>query len=174
MKISLIAAIDENNGIGKENKLLCHLPNDMKHFKNTTTGHVVIMGRKTYESLGKYAPLPNRTNFVISRNPELVFEGATVYHSLNKAIVEALQLGVKEVFIIGGGEIYKEAIKIAHKLYITKIHHTFEPDTFFPMIHTSSWRETKREDFTADEKHAYDYSIIEYEVTSGVVLNRFI
>lgn len=163
MKISLIAAIDTNNGIGKENKLLCHLPNDMKHFKNTTTGHVVIMGRKTYESLGKYAPLPNRTNFVISRNKDLKIDGAKVYESFLKGVVEAIQLKETELFVIGGGEIYTEAIKFAHKIYLTKIHESFESDTLFPRINLSKWKEIKREDFKADEKHAHDYSIMEYE-----------
>ncbi len=163
LSISLIAAIDSNNGIGKNNGLLCHLPNDMKHFKNTTMNHVVLMGRKTWESLGKYAPLPGRTNFVISRNKDLKLEGAIVYDSLLKGIVEAMQMKEQEVFVIGGGEIYKEAIKNAHKLYITKINHTFESDTFFPEINADKWKEVKHEDFKADEKHKYDYAIIEYE-----------
>lgn len=163
MKVSLIAAIDSKNGIGKENSLLCHMPNDMKHFKNTTTGHVVIMGRKTWESLGKYAPLPGRTNFVVSRNDKLVLEGATVCHSLLKGVVEAMQLKEDEVFVIGGGQIYDEAIKVAQKLYITRIDHEFESDTLFPEIYDFHWLEVDREDFKADEKHKYDYSIIVYE-----------
>jgi len=159
--ISIIVAIDENNAIGKDNNLLCHLPNDLKHFKAITEGHPVIMGRKTFESLPKGA-LPNRRNIVITRNKGLQFERCEMVSSLEEAI--KLFQGEPEVFVIGGGTIYKEAIETADKLYLTRIHHKFEgADTFFPTIKQEEWKEVSREDYKSDEKHKYDYSFITLE-----------
>jgi dihydrofolate reductase len=157
---SIIVAVDENNAIGKDNDLLCHLPNDLKHFKAVTQGHPVIMGRKTFESLPKGA-LPNRRNIVITRNKELHFERCEMVSSIQEAI--DLCKDEAEIFFIGGGTIYNEAINFADKLYLTRIHHQFEADTFFPVIDTSLWKELSKEHFQPDEKHKYAYSFITFE-----------
>ncbi|NDV96190.1 dihydrofolate reductase [Dysgonomonas sp. 521] len=155
---SIIVAIDENNAIGKDNNLLCHLPNDLKHFKAVTEGHPVIMGRKTFESLPKGA-LPNRRNIVITRNKDLQFERCEMVSSIEEAIEQCKD--EPEIFIIGGGTIYNKAIDFANKLYLTRIHHKFEgADTFFPEIDPAQWQEIEKEDFHTDEKHKYDYSFI--------------
>ena len=161
MIISIITAIGRNNEIGKKGNLLCHLPADLKHFKEITSGHTVIMGRKTFESLPK-GSLPNRRNIVISRNIGLKIEGAEVYPSLDYAFIKLIN--ENEVFIIGGAQIYEQALPIADKLYFTKIHADFqEADAFFPKIDFSVWREISREFFPADEKNPYSFSFLEYE-----------
>ncbi|MDR2950269.1 MAG: dihydrofolate reductase [Prevotella sp.] len=157
---SIIVAVDENNAIGKDNNLLCHLPNDLKHFKAVTQGHPVIMGRKTFESLPKGA-LPNRRNIVITRNRELQFDRCEMVSSIQEAI--DLCKDEQEIFFIGGGTIYNEAIIFADKLYLTRIHHQFEADTFFPAIDASLWKKISKEDFQPDEKHKYAYSFITFE-----------
>lgn len=154
--LSIIVAIGENNVIGKNNDLIWHLPRDMKHFKDTTTGHYIIMGRKTFESNGR--SLPNRTNVVISRDENYKAEGCVVVHSLQDAIQEAEN--DPEVFIIGGGKIYAQAMQIADRIYLTKIHHSFEGDTFFPEVNMDEWKEIDRRDFGADEKNKYPFSIL--------------
>jgi len=131
-KISLIAAISENNALGKDNKLIFKIPEDMKRFKEITSGHPIIMGRKTFESIGR--PLPNRTNIVVTRDKNYKAEGCEVAHSLNEALRVAKRnppVG-GEIFVIGGGQIYKEAIGIANKLYLTLVEGKYEADTFFP------------------------------------------
>ncbi len=128
--ISLIAAIDENRGIGKNNQLLFHIPDDLKRFKQLTRNHPVIMGRKTYESIGK--PLPQRLNIIITRDSNFQIEGCTVSHSLEEAIRIAKQHEKEEIFIIGGGQIYQQAIQFADKLYLTLIKGTYDADAFFP------------------------------------------
>ncbi len=155
MIISLIVAVSTNNVIGKNNQLIWHLPADLKHFKQLTTGHTVFMGRKTYDSIGK--PLPNRRNVVISRSVDKI-TGCEVATSLE----EALQLTQQEneVFVIGGAEIYRKALPLAHRIYLTQIHQDFDGDTFFPSIDFQSWQETSREDFSPDEKNAFSYSFI--------------
>lgn len=131
MKISIIAAIASGNrALGKGNKLIYHIPQDLKRFKELTLGHVVIMGRKTFESIGK--PLPNRTNIVISRNPSYTAEGTIVVHSLDEALTKAKEVENEEIFIIGGGQIYEEAISKADKLYLTIVEGNPNADTFFP------------------------------------------
>jgi dihydrofolate reductase len=161
MIISIITAIGKNNEIGKNGDLLCHLPADLKHFKNITSGHTVIMGRKTFESLPR-GPLPNRRNIVISRNPALKIEGAEVYPSLNHAFAKLMD--ENEVFIIGGARIYTQTLPIADKIYLTEIQADFpEADVFFPEIDFSIWQETSREVFPADEKNLYACSFLEYE-----------
>jgi len=135
MEISIIAAVGPNRELGKDNKLLWHISEDMKRFKELTTGKIVVMGRKTYESLGK--PLPNRTNIIITRDPNYKAEGCLVVHSLTEAIKRSKIKNQKskienEVFIIGGGEIYKQALPLADKLYLTVVEGKFEADTFFP------------------------------------------
>jgi len=157
--ITIIAAIDSNNGIGKDNQLIWHLPSDLKRFKAKTTGHCIIMGRKTFESLGK--PLPNRTTIVISRNNNFqVPEGCILVDSLKEAL--AVATNDSSPYIIGGAEIYKEAMTIAEKLEITYIHHVFEADAYFPTINLTIWKSVSREDFKADEKNKYDYSFVTY------------
>lgn len=156
--ITIIAAIAENNALGKNNDLIWHLPADLKRFKKTTTGHHIIMGRNTFESIGK--PLPNRTTVIITRNPDYKAAGCIMVNSLEKALEIAKE--DETPFIIGGAQIYKQAISIADKLDITEVHHSFEADVFFPEINKSSWKETNREYFTADEKNKFDYSFITY------------
>ncbi|MBN8702025.1 MAG: dihydrofolate reductase [Bacteroidetes bacterium] len=165
MKISLIAAIATNNAIGKDNNLLWHLPADMKIFKEKTTGHCIVTGRKNYESIPeKFRPLPNRTNIVITRNPNYNAPGAIVASSVQEAIEIAKQKGESELFIIGGAEIYKQTIDIADTLYITHVDGTFEADAFFPEI-TSSWKQIEKRDYVQDEKNKYNFSLIEYTKT---------
>lgn len=159
--IHIVAAVSENNAIGKDNKLLWHLPNDLKYFKQLTTGHPVIMGRKTFESIGK--PLPNRYNIVITRNkPENnLHENVTYCPSLNEAINTARKKD-ENIYIIGGGEIYRQALPITDTLYITKVHTQMAGDTFFPEINTEQWQLVSKETYFKDEKHAFDYSFLIY------------
>jgi dihydrofolate reductase len=154
MIISLVVAISNNYCIGKDNQLLWHLPKDLKFFKQHTTGKPVIMGRKTFDSIGK--PLPNRRNIVISTNRNLVIEGAEVVNSLQEAIT--LCKGEEEVCIIGGGKIYNEAINIVNKMYITMVDADIEGDTYFPKINLSKWYEVFSEKQFKDEKHVFDYT----------------
>ncbi|RYF82224.1 MAG: dihydrofolate reductase [Chitinophagaceae bacterium] len=154
--ISLIVAASENNAIGKNNQLLWHLPKDLKFFKNCTWGMVVIMGRKTFESVGK--PLPGRLNIVVTSNEAWKAEGVQTAASLQDAIQKATFANFKEIFIIGGGEIYRQALPIAHKVYLTRVHATIEGDTFFPALDEAAWELTHKDELKADEKHAYDFS----------------
>ena len=151
-KVSLIAAIDQEWGLGKANQLLCHLPLDLQHFKALTLGKPVIMGRKTWESIGK--PLPGRHNIVISRQ-EIELSGATVTHSLTEAIEAAGP--VPEVMIIGGGEVYRQAIPIADIIYLTRIEHQFNADVFFPKLNQEQWQVRVTEKHAADAKHPYPF-----------------
>ena len=161
MIISVIVAIGKNNEIGRNNQLLTHLPADLKHFKEITSGHTIVMGRKTFDSLPK-GPLPNRKNIIISRNKELKIEGATVYPSLDYALIKLMD--EDEIFIIGGAEIYKQIFPDADKLYLTKIHAEFhDADTFFPEINYKEWRIVNQETFFADEKNPYNYTFLELE-----------
>ena len=157
--ITLIAAIGENNELGKNNKMLWHLPDDFKRFKKVTTGHAVIMGRKTYESLGKKA-LPKRTNVVITRDRNYEGGCAIVVDSLKKAL---RVIHDPDPYIIGGGEIYRQALKIADRLDLTIVHDTFEADTFFPEFDKKDWQEVSREFHPKDNKHAYDFSFVSYQ-----------
>ena len=153
--ISLIVAASINNAIGKENQLLWHLPNDLKFFKNTTWGGVVIMGRKTFESVNK--PLPGRTNIVITKQPDWNAENVVVASSLEDALEKATALNFKEIFIIGGGEIYKQSIEIANRIYLTKVHTEIDGDTFFPDLN-NDWKMISNRDFKSDEKNKFDHS----------------
>jgi dihydrofolate reductase len=157
--ITIIAAIAENNALGKDNKLIWHLPADLKRFKKVTLNHHIIMGRKTFESLGK--PLPNRTNIVITRNKDYTANGCVVVNSLQEAIKAAKE--DKDPFILGGAEIYKQAILIADKLDLTFVHHKFEADVFFPEINKTVWKETSREDYKADNNNKFDFSFVTFE-----------
>lgn len=154
--LSIIVAVSENNVIGKDNDLIWKLPRDMRHFKETTTGHYIIMGRKTFESNGR--PLPNRTNVIITRDKNYTAEGCVIVHSLEDAINEAKDDA--EGFIIGGGEIYKKSMSLIDRIYLTKIHHAFEGDTFFPEINMEEWTEVDRRDFEPDEKNKYAFTIL--------------
>lgn len=152
--ITLIAAVAENNALGKDNQLLWHLPNDFKRFKNITSDHYIIMGRKTFESFPK--PLPNRIHVIITRQKNYVQENCIIVDSLQNAI--AVCPSDEEVFIIGGGEIYTQSIEIADKLDITRVHHTFDADTFFPVIDMEKWELTSSVFNPKDEKHLFDYT----------------
>jgi len=160
-KVSIIAAIAENMAIGKSNKLLCYLPADLKHFKEITTGHVIIMGRHTFNSL-PIRPLPNRKNIVLT---SMLSDGVTEGYFEVSSLEEALYLSENEneVFIIGGGSVYKQSIERADAMYITLIHHEFDADTFFPQIQDSEWKIVSEEKHPADEKNPYSYSFIHYE-----------
>ena len=158
--ISIIVAIAENRAIGAKNDLLWKLPNDMKRFKELTTGHTVIMGRKTFESLPKGA-LPNRNNVVITRSSGASFENCEMFNDLKAAIDK--HKNEKEVFIIGGANIYEQAMAFADKLYVTNVSHSFEnADTFFPEISNNEWIKIHQEDFLNDEKHLYPYTFKTY------------
>jgi dihydrofolate reductase len=156
MMLSIIVAVAENNVIGKDNSLIWKLPRDMRHFKETTTGHYIIMGRKTFESNGR--PLPNRTNVIITRDKNYKAEGCVVVHSLEDAIREAKE--DSEAFIIGGGVIYEMSMAIVDRIYITKIQHTFEGDTFFPEINMEEWVISEEREFESDEKNQYSFTIL--------------
>jgi dihydrofolate reductase len=158
--ITIMAAIAENNALGKDNQLIWYLPADLKRFKKTTLNHVVIMGRKTFESLGK--PLPNRTNIIITRDKKYKAEGCVVVNSLTKALKVAKNID-ENPFILGGAEIYKQAMPFADKLDLTFVHHKFEADVFFPKIDKKIWKETSQEVFKADDKNKYDYSFLTFE-----------
>jgi dihydrofolate reductase len=159
--ITVIAAIASNNALGKDNDLIWHLPAYLKRFKKVTTGHYILMGRNTFESIGR--PLPNRTTIIITRNKNYFKEGCLVANSLEQAIEMAKPAA--QIFIIGGAQIYKETIAkdIAVQLDITLVHHRFEADVFFPEIDTKMWEEVVREDYKADEKNEYDYSFVSYQ-----------
>jgi dihydrofolate reductase len=154
--ITLIVAAAENNAIGKNNRLLWHLPNDLKFFKNTTWGMPVIMGRKTFEAVNK--PLPGRFNIIITRQPGWKAEGTISATDLNDALQKAAATNCKEIFVIGGGEIYKQSMEMADKIYITRVHMALDGDTFFPAIDETKWKLTALQEFAADEKHAFAYS----------------
>lgn len=156
--VKLIVATDNKGGIGKDNQLLWHLPNDLKRFKFITNNHVVIMGRKTFESIGRV--LPNRTNVVITRNKDLVFDGCVVCSSLEEAME---RYAAEDVFIIGGGEIYKQALPFADKVYLTKVDTELEADTFFPEIDEKDWELVLLERHLMDDKHPYNYTFIDYQ-----------
>ncbi len=159
MTISIIVAVAENNVIGNNNKLIWHISEDLKRFKKLTTGHPVIMGRKTYESL-PFKPLPKRKNIVISSQKNLKFDGAVIVNSVNKALEECKK--EKEVFICGGAEIYKLFLPLADKLYITKVHKTFEGDTFFPEPDFSKWKIGYKSEKFYDEKSDLYYSFSDF------------
>jgi len=158
MIVSAIVATSENNAIGKGNQLLWHMPNDLKHFKDITSGRTIIMGRKTFDSVGK--PLPRRRNIVVTRQ-DITIPGCEVVKSIEDAL--ALCRGEDEVFIGGGAEIYKLAMPLTDRIYLTIIHKLFDADTFFPEIDKKEWKEVTREDHQPDEKNSYPYSFITLE-----------
>ena len=161
MTTSLIVAASTNNAIGKKGQLLWNLPNDMKFFKNTTWGTTVVMGRKTYESVDK--PLPGRVNIVITKQEGWSAENVVVAKDLSDALEKAKETNCKEIFIIGGGEIYKQSMGIADKIYMTRVHAELLGDTFFPVIDGSVWELKHNLDFAVDDKHKYAYSFQVWE-----------
>lgn len=162
MIISFVVAASENNAIGKDNQLLWNLPNDMKFFKNITWGMPVVMGRKTFESMGGKA-LAGRKSIVITRQPGWKAEGVAVVNSVDAAVALAGEMNYKEIFIIGGGEIFLIAFSRAKRIYITRVHAELEGDTYFPVIEKNEWKLISNIDNPADEKHAYAYSFQVWE-----------
>ncbi|MFR9558396.1 MAG: dihydrofolate reductase [Rikenellaceae bacterium] len=158
--INIIVAIAQNGVIGGNNTLLWHISEDLQNFKRITSGHPVIMGRKTYESLGR--PLPNRQNIVITRQ-DIEIEGCSIVHSLPEAL--AMFTAEQEVFIIGGAEIYREGLQLAHKMYITRVHHDYEGDTSFPEYDTNDWALTNSTHFECGKKYDYPFTFEEYHTT---------
>ena len=164
MIISLIAAVAENNVIGKDNDLVWHLPDDMRYFMETTEGHHVLQGRKNFYSVPeKYRPLKNRVNIIVSRQPDLEIEGCVVKNSIEEGIAYAENMGEKELFIIGGGEIYAQSMHLADKIYITEIKSSFEGDTYFPELDSSEWGEISRVTHEIDEKHLSEFDFVVLE-----------
>lgn len=158
--ITIIAAIGKNNELGKDNQLLWHLPEDLKYFKKMTLEHPIIMGRKTYESIGK--PLPNRTNIVVSRKENWFEEGILIVPSIKEAIKHAKKIN-EQIFIIGGGNIYEQTIDLADCLKITQVDFQTKADAFFPKIDENIWQKTNEIHHPKDEKHAYDFSFQTWE-----------
>lgn len=157
---TIVVAMGEKNEIGFENQLLWHLPKDLKHFKEITSGHPVIMGRKTYESIGK--PLPNRTNIVISRKTDWFEEGILIVGSIKEAVKFAKKID-EDIFIIGGGKIYEQTMEIVDKLEVTLVKVDLEADTFFPKIDSKVWKKTEEICHEKDEKNQYDFCFQTYE-----------
>lgn len=160
-EIAMIAACAENRAIGKDNGLMWHMPKDLKFFKNKTKGHYVIMGRKTFETFD--GALPDRTNIIVTRKEdyEAPYSNCLVVHSMDEALSHVDE--DPEPFIVGGEQIYRIGMELAHRLYITWIHESFEGDAFFPEIDENTWVEVEREEHPADEKHAYPFSFVTYE-----------
>lgn len=164
MNITIIAAVAQNNAIGYKNKLLYWLPDDLKRFKRLTTGHTIIMGRKTFESFPKGA-LPNRRNIVLTHQKELGFPGAETFSSLKEALKNCRQ--DEHVYIIGGASVYKESLPIANHLCLTEIKDTpSDADAYFPEINQKEWTEISRENHAKDEKHPFEFSFVDYRRTS--------
>jgi dihydrofolate reductase len=163
--IKILVACDENRVIGKDNQLIWHLPADLKRFKSLTTGHVILMGRKTYESIGK--PLPNRTTIVITRQVDFQAEGTITAHSVEEAILKAKSLTREDIFIVGGAEIYSLSLAMADQLLVTQLHDIFEGDAFFPEISADTWEIVDRERGVTDEKNPFQYSYITYQKKHG-------
>lgn len=157
---TIVVAMGLKNEIGLGNQLLWHLPKDLKHFKQLTSGHPIIMGRKTYESIGK--PLPNRTNIVVSRKKDWFEEGILIVGSIKEAIKFAKKID-ENVFIIGGGTIYEQTMEVVDKLEVTLVKAELEADTFFPKINPNIWQKTNEECFEKDEKNTYDFCFQTYE-----------
>lgn len=158
---SLIVAASNNNAIGKANAMLWHLPEDLKYFKNTTWGMPIIMGRKTFESVGK--PLPGRTNIVVTSNKDWRADGTIATCNIDDAIKAAQATGAKEIFITGGGEIYKQTMAIANKIYITRVNTEIDGDAFFPVIDETIWEKVFERKVAADEKNKFDMNFERWE-----------
>lgn len=174
MKVSLIVAMDAERGIGKNNDLMWHLPSDMRFFKETTSGHIVLMGRKNYESIPeKYRPLPNRENVVLTRNTSYHAENCTVFHSLEECLDHYNSEEERTVFIIGGGEIYREALEMnaVDEMYISHINSIFGADTFFPDFNLKNWTVETILEQKKDEKHEASFSVLRYTIQPSNLRN---
>lgn len=161
MIISLLVAADEKNVIGKDNQLPWHLPNDLKYFKNQTWAMPILMGRKTFESIGK--PLPGRKSIVITRNKDWQYENVDVVHSVEEALERAKEYGAREIFVIGGAEIFKTAFPQAGRIYLTRVHYLFDGDVYFPELSASDWNLVQSRFCHADEKNAYSHTFQVWE-----------
>lgn len=159
--IAMVVAASTNNVIGEDNQLVWNLPNDMKFFKNITWGFPVIMGRKSYEAIDK--PLPGRTNIVITRQKDWQRDTVITVSNIEEALQKARETNSKKIYIIGGGEIYKQSMDIADSIFITRVHAVVEGDAYFPVIDETKWKLVSNEDFPTDEKHAYAYSFQVWE-----------
>lgn len=159
-KLSIIVAMSSNRAIGINNTLPWHLSEDLKHFKTLTTGHTIIMGRKTYESIGK--PLPNRRNIVVTRNLNTFYDGVEIVHSLEDAF--SISSNDEEVFIIGGSNIYEQSLNLVKHLYITEIKKAFEGDAFFPKIDKSLWTESARETHTSSDGLEFSFVSLQKKI----------
>lgn len=162
MITSHIVAVGKNNEIGKDNDLLWHMPNDMKFFMNTTKGHCVLMGRKTFESFGK-KPLKNRINIVITRQDYYKAEGCVVVSSIKEGIAYAREQREEELFIIGGGGIYEQSLEQTDRIYLTRIYGEFDAEVFYPELDMENWKQVNEEKHEKDGRHAYDYTFYTYE-----------
>lgn len=159
MIVSIIVAVAENNAIGKDNQLPWHLPDELKLFKKRTLGHPIIMGRKTFESIGR--PLPGRTSIVVTRTPTWTPpEGVQVAISLEDALRQAAETATDEAFVIGGGQLYSQALPLTDKIYLTRVACRPEADTFFGPLPIEEWEEVEREHHPADTKHAFAYEVL--------------
>ena len=165
MKVSIVVAVADNNAIGKEGNLLWRLPRDMQYFKEVTWGHHVLMGRKTWDSIPpKFSPLPGRVNIIVTRQKGFVCEGCKVVQSVDEGIEFARQCGEHELMVIGGGEIYRQALAQTDKIYLTKVNHTFsDADTFFPVLSAHEWNTLNSEMNMADEKNEFDFEFVVLE-----------
>lgn len=161
MIVSLLVAAAENNVIGKDNQLPWHLPNDLSYFKNQTWAMPILMGRKTFESIGK--ALPGRKNIVITRQYGWSHEGVSVVHSIEEAIEKAEDFGVREIFIIGGAEIFKSVFAKADRIYLTRIHHNFDGDVYFPEVREGGWQLVRERSCAPDQKNVYAHSFQVWE-----------
>ena len=165
MKVALIVAMDVERGIGRDNDLMWHLPDDMRFFKEQTSGHIVVMGRKNWESIPeKFRPLPNRENAVLTRNQDFSADGCVVFHSLDQCFSFYQAEQTRTIFIIGGGEIYRAALasELIDEMFITYVHAAFGADTFFPELQESNWEENTLIEHPKDERHASAFTIKHY------------
>lgn len=162
MRISLITAASDNDVIGQDNRLPWHLPDDFRHFKRTTKGHTMLMGRRTWESIGS-KPLPGRTNLVLTSQADYAAPGAMTVHSLAEGFDAARSSGRADLFVIGGGQVYADAFGFADRIYLTRVHTRIEGDTYFPALDPAQWREVSREAHAADDRHAHAFTILTLE-----------
>ncbi len=159
MRLSLIAAMASNRAIGLRNTLPWHLPEDLKRFKALTMGHHIVMGRKTYDSIGK--PLPGRDTVIVTRNADYAVPGCLAVNSLDAALT--VSHGDDEVFFVGGAELYRQALPIAHRIYLTEIQRVFDGDAFFPEFDKSQWIETARDKQRVDDANGFEYHFVTYD-----------
>ena len=170
MKISLIVAMDREGGIEKNNDLMWHLPADMRFFRETTTGNIVVLGRKNYESIPeRFRPLPNRENAVLTRNTSYAAPGCLLFHSLEECLEHYKNETDRTVFIIGGGEIYKQALNVVSEMYITHVDKSYDADTFFPQLNESEWKKEEVCQHPADEKHEAGFKIVKYTKNDSAI-----